>query len=77
MRYEAQVLIYLTDRDVRLASPNGGLTVELPPGTTKVIIKVEREGEEEAKSGSPRPGCLDPRTGEWISVREERKVQGA
>jgi len=49
MRYEAQVLIYLTDRDVRLASPNGGLTVELPPGTTKVIIKVERETEEERK----------------------------
>ena len=49
MRYEAQVLIYLTDRDVRLAAPDGGLTVELPPGTTKVIIKVERETEAERK----------------------------
>ena len=47
MRYEAHVLIHLTERDIRLAAPDGGLTVDLPPGTTKVIIKVEREGEKE------------------------------
>ena len=51
MRYEAQVIVHLTERDVRLAAPNGGLTVELPPGTTKVIIKVEREAEEARKEG--------------------------
>ncbi len=49
MRYEAHVLIHVTERDLSLAAPNGGLTVELPPGTTKVIIKKERETEEEKK----------------------------
>jgi len=47
MRYEPQVIVHLTERDVRLAAPDGGLTVELPPGTTKVIIKVERDGDKE------------------------------
>ena len=47
MRYEAFVVVHLTDRDIRLAAPDGGLTVDLPPGTTKVIIKVERDGDKE------------------------------
>jgi hypothetical protein len=36
---------------IYLATPNGGLTVELPPGMTKVIIKAEREGEERKEGG--------------------------
>ena len=47
MRVEGTIVIHLTERDVRLAAPDGGLTVELPPGTTKVIIKVERDGDKE------------------------------
>jgi len=46
MKQEAHVIISLTERDIRLAAPNGGLSVDLPAGTTRVIIKVERDGEE-------------------------------
>ena len=49
MRYEAHVHIHLTERDIRLAAPDGGLAVDLPPGTSRVIIKVERETEEARK----------------------------
>lgn len=53
MRQEAHVLIHLTERDIRLAAPDGGLAVDLPAGTSRVIIKVEREADTEKKD-APR-----------------------
>ena len=46
MQQENCTTIILSDKDVRLVEVNAGLTVELPPATTKVIIRVERKTEE-------------------------------
>ena len=53
MKTEAHVQIRLTSRDVRLASANNGIDVELPPNTTRILLVVERE-EDEQEPAVPR-----------------------
>ncbi len=43
MKIEVTVNAILTEREMRLASTNGGLEIALPPLTTKVVVKVEQE----------------------------------
>jgi len=49
MKTETRVTLVLTERECRAAQVNSGLTVDLPPDTTQVIIRVVRDDEE--KSG--------------------------
>ena len=49
MKTETRVTLVLTERECRAAQVNSGITVDLPPDTTQVIIRVVRDDEE--KSG--------------------------
>lgn len=40
MKLENIALIIMDERDVRLSATNGGLAVDLPPQTTRVIVRV-------------------------------------
>lgn len=42
MHIENTTNVTLSERDLRLALSNGGLSVELPAGTVQVVIKVEQ-----------------------------------
>ena len=46
MKTETRVTLLLTERECRAASVNSGITVDLPPDTTQVIIRVVRDDEE-------------------------------
>ena len=48
MKTETRVTLVLTERECRAAQVNSGLTVNLPPDTTQVIIRVVRDDEEKA-----------------------------
>jgi len=47
LKSEAHIVVTLEDRDIRLAEANSGLVVDLPPGTTQVVIRVVREKADE------------------------------
>jgi hypothetical protein len=49
MRVENQTIVHLDDRDVRQAAVNGGLRVELPPGTTAVVIRATAQESKESQ----------------------------
>lgn len=40
MRLENNAILILDERDIRLSATNGGLAVDLPPQTTRVIVRV-------------------------------------
>ncbi|MFB3817430.1 MAG: hypothetical protein ACE147_07195 [Candidatus Methylomirabilales bacterium] len=42
MRLENVQQIILNEQDVKKAAVNGGIRVQLPPGTTQVVIRVEQ-----------------------------------
>ena len=46
MKTETRMTIILSERECRAAQVNDGLTVDLPPDTTQVIIRVVRDEEE-------------------------------
>jgi hypothetical protein len=47
VKIENITVLTLDERDVRLSATNGGLSADLPPKTTKVIIRVNAKLEEE------------------------------
>ncbi len=53
MKTETRVTILLSERECRAASVNSGITIDLPPETTQVIIRVVREEEGPTHNGVP------------------------
>lgn len=50
MKTETHVILTLDERDIRLSATNGGLAADLPPNTTRVIVRVNVQLEE---AGNP------------------------
>lgn len=51
MKIENHTVVLLEDRDLKLAMNNGGLQVELPANSTKVIIRLMPKSDETIASG--------------------------
>lgn len=49
MKIENQTVLTLDERDIRLSATNGGVAADLPPNTTRVIVRVAAQFTDGAK----------------------------